>query len=461
MHDNGPSRAPRQRGSAVETRHQSQNMAAPSSIPSPPRQRSDGSGMYSLSQVHYLPPSTSLYHRSTAYLYFAAHADMDASIESWIDLESRPSSSSLSSATDEIITTGLTVQYDSNVHRRNRRVRGGGQFQIGTGHRAINVEENSSQEEYEESESESDRVMTSSNEAIQPSLLRHEVPSRTSQSAASSESMSERDVDYDDMDENATAVNYPRSSRQEFRPRPNAFTHPHSQEPIRSQSGTVYTSRRNARPALQQQQSYPQHSPYNAVAPHHQADHDAALRASLSTLLSAAAAVRGLPKPGKSRAAPITSTRVDPTSLRMVPESVALGDISEETGSSHRTVSSTPSDESKRKAGPLSGASVRSNSKDRRAVKKIQKTSPLIEEVSPTLMTWVVSAGVVVLVSALSFSAGYVIGKETGHAEAFGQLGGASAEAGRCGKEAAAAGLNSTGMGLRKQLWSTSTGIRA
>ena len=115
-------------------------------------------------------------------------------IESWIDLASAPSSTSLSSATDEIITTGLTVQHDSNAHRRqNRRSRGGGQFSIGTGHR-VTAGGNSSQEEYEESESESDRVMTSSNEAIGPSPLRHP------QSVASSETMSEREDDDDGLE---------------------------------------------------------------------------------------------------------------------------------------------------------------------------------------------------------------------------------------------------------------------
>ena len=380
--------------------------------------------------------------------------------ESWIELGSRPSSSSLSSATDEIITTGLTVQHDSNLHKRNRRVRGGAQFQIGTRSRTTGAEENSSQEEYEESESESDRVMTSSNEAIRHSPLGQDFQdlSRNAQSSTSSEYVSEKDDYNEDVDENATAVNYPRSSRREFQPRPNAFSHPNSPQAIRTQSGTVYTPRRNTRPALQQQQSYPQHTPYNMIAPSYQADHDAALRASLSTLLSAAAAVRGLPKPGKSRAAPpVSSNRVDPTSLRMVPESVALGEISEETASSPHTASST-SEQSKRKASLPSGAAIRSNSRDRRTARKAPKTSPQIEEISPTLMTWVVSAGVVVLVSALSFSAGYVIGKEVGHAEAFGQLGGAGAEAGRCGKEAA---LQSTSLGLRKQIWAGSTGIRA
>ncbi|KAF1912368.1 hypothetical protein BDU57DRAFT_361496 [Ampelomyces quisqualis] len=379
-------------------------------------------------------------------------ASRQRSEESWIDIASGPSTASLSSAADEIITTGLTVQHDSNLHRRPRRARGGGQFSIGTGHRVSNVGGSSSQEEYEESESESDRVMTSSNEGLGPSPLRQEIDraSRSPQSVASSETMSEREED-DDDDENATAVNYPRS-RRHFEPRPNAFSHPSDQQPIRSQSGTVYPPRRNpTRPSASvRQHSYPQPTPHGATP-----DHDEALRASLSTLLSAAAAVRGLPKPGQPRAYQPGSSRVDPTTLRLVPESVALGNVPEETSitppSSRTTTSSShPSEKSKRK-------DTRSSSRDSRAVKKQRRTGPVIEDISPTLLTWVVSAGVVVLVSALSFSAGYVAGKESGHAEAMGQVGAAGTS---CAKDAASS-VRGTGLGLRKLRWSAAAGIRA
>lgn len=413
MHDNRPPRPARRSGGADAAYFQEHSMASPT------RQHSEGT-------------------------------------ESWIDIASRPSSSSLSSATDEIITTGLTVQHDSNLYRRNRRPRNS-HFQIGTGQRVAPTGGNSSQEEYEESESESDRVMTSSTEGLGPSPLRQEYdnPSRSPQSAVSSETMSEREEE-DEDDENATAVNYPRSTRREFQPRPNAFSHPNNQHAIRPQSGTVYTPRRNIRPTSQRQHSYPQHTPYSAIAPNYQPDHDEALRASLSTLLSAAAAVRGLPKPAQGRTQAPTSARLEPTSLRMVPESVALGEIPEEPAPSARSESSSPSDKPKRKT---SVTAHRSSSKERRAIKKARKNGPLIEEISPTLLTWVVSAGVVVLVSALSFSAGYVVGKEAGHAEALGYIGTTGTEAGSCGKEAAA-GLKGTGLGLRKLRWTGGAGIR-
>lgn len=380
-------------------------------------------------------------------------------LESWIDIGSRPSSSSLSSFADEIVTTGLTVQHDSNTHRRNRRLRGG-HFQTGPGRRVTSTGGgSSSQEEYDESESESDRVMTSSNEHIGSSPLRQEMhhSSRGLHSVASSDTMSEREED--DDAENATAVNYPRSTTRQFQPRPNAFSHPTAEHVVRSQPGTAHTPRRPAtRPGSQRQHSYPQHTPYNFMSPSHQADHDEALRASLSTLLSAAAAVRGLPKPNQPRVTPTaTSSRINPTSLRIVPESVALGEITEETNnsSSSRATSSSPSDKPKRKAIPVA-AGVRSNSRDRHAAKKSRKQSALIEDISPTLFTWVVSAGVVVLVSALSFSAGYVVGNEAGYAEAMGQMGAVGTEAGSCSKEA----VRGTGLGLRRLRWAGGAVVR-
>jgi hypothetical protein len=300
--------------------------------------------------------------------------------------------------------------------------------------------------------------MTSSTEGVGPSPLRHELhrPSRGSHSVASSETEGD---DEDEEDENATAVNYPRSSGRQFQPRPNVFSHPSSQDPIRSQSGTVYTPRRTTtRPNSQRQHSYPQHTPYNVIAPSYQADHDEALRASLSTLLSAAAAVRGLPKAGQLRANPnAPSNRVDPTTLRLVPESIALGTVSEEQSnpSSPGTSSSSPSDKPKRKTSPAA-TGTRSNSRDRHTSKKARKQAALIDEISPTLFTWVVSAGVVVLVSALSFSAGYVVGNEAGYAEAVGQMGAAGVEAGSCGKEA----VRGTGMGLRRLRWAGGAGVR-
>jgi len=153
----------------------------------------------------------------------------------------------------------------------------------------------------------------------------------------------------------------------------------------------------------------------------------------------------------------------------MVPESVVLGDIVEESSnravstsapstSSPRTASASPSDQSKRKASPPPSISTGNSpaSKDRRAVKKARRVGPMIEEISPTLLTWVISASVLAIVGVVSFSTGYSLGKEAGHAEAAGQLGGA---AGACSKEAGSA-VRSSGMGLKRLRWTGGSGVR-
>ena len=382
----------------------------------------------------------------------------DAVADSWIEIESQPSSSSLSSAApDDIVTTGLRVQHGSHP----RPSRPAPHFHTGL---AIRTGEGSSQDADGESESESDRVLTSSNEHLGPSPLRFELrrPSRNAHSGASSATTSEHEVDNRaNDDENATAVNAPQTSGRVFIPQPNAFTHPPPYQDSRALPGRPRPGRR---PAARHESS--QHSPYSAVAPYHQADHDAALRASLSTLLSAAAAVRGLPKPSQSPPLPRDPPgRVDPSSLRLVPESVALGEgartsleISPPSASPRATSASSAAEKEKRRSGVSIG--TRSRSKDRRIPKKARRNGLQANDISPTLLTWVVSAGVVALVSALSFSAGYVVGREAGHAEATGPLGSVAVDAGRCSQEAAS-GMARADVGLRRLRWSASPSVRA
>ena len=302
--------------------------------------------------------------------------------------------------------------------------------------------------------------MTSSNEALHPSPLHNEWrpygPQFTLSSASSDNAYQTSD------DENATAINMPRGEHC-FTPQPNAFSHPPSSNRASApqQSMNSYFAQRPSR--QQARASYSgreQHSPYNVISPSHQADHDAALRASLSTLLSAAAAVRGLPKPSKpatqSNTRQVSNNQVDPMSIGLMPESAIYGTSAPKPSTlvASRTAEASSSaavDKAKRKVATASTTTQqRSSSKDRRAAKKVRRTSSnwtpaTMEEVNPTLLTWFVGAGVVVLVSALSFSAGYITGREAGRAEVleFGQ-------AGRCGKEAVVAGA---GRGLRRLQW--------
>jgi len=395
----------------------------------------------------------------------ASYAGRTRSDDSWVEIASQPSSSSLSSAADEIVTTGLTIQ-QSHAIRRRRRLRPGAPTHLNIVSRPSSVGEASSQEEYEESESESDRVLTSSNE----DLFLHTGPNVTRSEAASSSDAT------DDEDENRTAINQPTNAHQ-FTPQPNAFSHPLSSHGTGTTHETVpgsyfpstatrpppRTTVRNSYPASHDTRA--QHSPYNIISPSQNAaaDHDAALRASLSTLLSCAAAARGLAKPGQRPPTDVRSrpsTRIETNTLRLVPESELNGTstrvqqlpeptfhptIRRKSTSSSASAQSRPVEankDAKRKA-----TTGRSSSKDRDITKKARRSTSSYNHdelmVSPTLLTWIVSAGVVVVLSAISFSAGYSMGKEAGRLEAAGF--GSGNEVSGCAREA-----SRTGLGLRR-----------
>ena len=397
-------------------------------------------------------------------------------IDSWIEVSSQPSTSSLSSAAtnDDIITTGLRVEpgeagmYQHRSRRRRlQHLAAVTTAQVDYSSREASLA-SSSQEEYEESESEPDPSMSSSNEEMHHPAL----PASSSQ--ASSHPGPTSSEDEDDEDDTSTALGMG-ISPSPFVPQPNVFSHPpnlqdpswnRSSESRRSQPSVLSNARRRTairrdsypsiRPSRRSQQS--QHSPYNMISPGHHADHDAALRASLSTLLSCAAAARGLPKPDPQPVQPGPSPAAQPSAFRLVGESVAMGDDSGEEGpSSPRYTETSPSIGSPRRrlprepvapSGPSIKAKRRSTSpKDRAAASKKSRRASMVDPnapASPTIMTWVLSAGVVVLFSAISFSAGYMIGREVGRAE-MGLMGDGSVPGARssaaCGQEAVRGGL--------------------
>lgn len=375
-------------------------------------------------------------------------------LDSWVEVSSQPSSSSLSSIGEEIITTGLRVQNHPRPRRR-RTSRDEQSSHQQAWRRARSAAGTSSQEEYEESESESDRIMTSSNEAPVVTNSTAPQPHATPNlhTAAS-----------DDDDENKTAINYPIRNEECFTPQPNAFSHPPSGQ-LRSASqptsGSYFPpqrrdSRSSVRPYLSSQTDgrRESHWPQNILSPSFDvaAQNEEALRTSLSTLLSCAAAARGLGKTEDKRqtagAATLQrqrSTRIEPTSFRLIPESALPSNsppqLQEPTfhptlrrQSTSTTTSSEEQKENKRKV-----SSGRSSSRERRALKRARRTHSSEDlAVSPTLLTWVVSAGVVVFLSALSFSAGYSLGRESGRLEASSfatdeQLRSCAREAGRSG----------------------------
>ncbi|KAI9764663.1 MAG: hypothetical protein M1840_008160 [Geoglossum simile] len=378
--------------------------------------------------------------------------------ESWIEIASQPSSSSLSSAaTDEIVTTGLHVQHGANTRRRRRA-----HHSMPRAHFSLQARSSagSSQEEYEESESDEDRVMTSSNENFRQSSGSRRPPQKLYDSDSE---------EADDDDENSTALGVGNNYNVPFAPQPNAFSHPpSSQSNSRNHVPNPYSRHASRSQTQRSQQStnssrhpQPSHSPYNVVSPSYRADHDAALRASLSTLLSCAAAARGLPKQsqspprrrGSSGGPPVTT--IEPGTLRIVPESIVMGEGGQGNNSPNDSPKSSPvrakprrnsntsttsnasygapsthPDESKRRpTAALLSQTPKTNSRitKKTRVKPSTSTNAPASEItliSPTLFTWVVSAGVVILVSAISFSAGYAMGREVGRGEASGVLGG-------------------------------------
>ena len=343
---------------------------------------------------------------------FYEYYDADIAADSWIEISSRASSASLSSANNDIVTTGLQVR--SQDERPSRQFRASSQISLQP--RSTSTA-GSSQDEYEESESDSDRVMSSSNEDA-------------SQDGAA------------DDDETSTALGV-NSLGKVFTPQPNAFSHPPSStthtRPVPDSYFPATSEPHGDRTVTQrsyQRQMQPRSRP---ALSSYQPDHDAALRASLTTLLSCAAAVR--PKDPQARPSP-PRTSTQPTTLRLVPES-ELQNLPRQRGSS------SPK-QTKRKS--------RETSKDRQAKKAraANKAAAMANEdiISPTLASWMISAGVVLVFSAISFSAGYAWGREVGRIE--GEMG--LPGGGSCGQET----LKGSGTGLRRLRWTTaSTSIRA
>lgn len=341
----------------------------------------------------------------------------------------------------------------------------------------------SSQEEYDETESEEDHMMTSSNEQLSPSA-----PLPRQQTALGRVATANSDDGSDDENSTALGVGRP-STSPTFRPQPNAFSHPPSSLHRHSTSSAV-PHQPSSRPSMAQRaQTRPNRGGPNFMSPSYQADNDAALRASLTTLLSCA---RALPKKEPALAHPSAGTSTQPLNLRFAPESELMGEESHGPSTeppqaipphlrqpaprtaSNSSAPSAPSSTSSRSHEPTSEktkrerAATSARAKSPRAVKKKRTASPTgvdsqTTSISPTVLTWVVSAGVLVLVSVVGFGAGYVIGREVGRQEGAASLGGMGfgGEAGNatsCGREV----IRSTSGGtLRRFKWGVGRSVAA
>jgi hypothetical protein len=414
--------------------------------------------------------------------HYDAYTDFFAPPDSWVEISSQPSSSSLSSANDEIVTTGLRVQHEPR-QRRRRVVRPGAPSALHALARTSSTGGTSSQEEYEESESESDRVMTSSGEGpyIANILPRNAHTSQAQHNVAAPHESSD--------DENRTAINYPIHNGG-FTPQPNAFTYPPSVGHTRNASQPVpgsYFPSPSSRPSTRrslpsQDHAAMSHLPQNILSPSYNAaaHHDEALRSSLNTLLSCAAAARNLSKPNaktplQQTQQPPRGNRVDPMSFRLIPESALPQPTQQATAaaptttfqeptfkptlrrSSTSTNSTSPSPATDRitKDAHLTKRKT-SPSKSRRSspAKKSRHASSSSDPaaISPTLLTWVVSAGVVVVLSAISFSAGYSLGREAGRLEAEGIVGGGVIDLGGGREAGCVREVASRSLGLKRSL---------
>ncbi|KAI1422677.1 hypothetical protein F5Y12DRAFT_786604 [Xylaria sp. FL1777] len=384
-------------------------------------------------------------------------------LESWVEVCSHPSSSSVSSIGEEIDTTGLQVGSSYRPRRRRPYQQSSAHVQARHAPGQVRiVADGSSQEEYDETESEEDRLLTSSTENVISGHAARQTPLRQ---VFSTHVVNSDSGDEDDDDENATALG--RRPPEPFRPQPNAFSHPPSHLLHRHSTGSA-ASEHSRRPSFtRRSHTRPSRPTLNSTSPNYQADNDAALRASLTTLLSCAAAARSLPRDGEKemveqRATPISSNQ--PVALRFAQESELMAPSPPQApsrGSNQRVQTGTPpvsppeptTEKIKRTATPTSA------SKPPRATKKKRTATNEDALISPTLLAWVVSAGVVVLVSVVGFGAGYVIGREVGRQETLSSLGGAGnmsavSEGGNCGREV----LKSSGGTLRRFRWGSGMG---
>lgn len=373
-------------------------------------------------------------------------------LESWIDITASPASTLHILSADSTPVPSDDVRNSDHLQpvRMRRTLRPHLVLDLDAQRRSG---ECSSQEEYEESESESDKVLTSSNEGLS-------VTTKPIQAHA---------ISTEHHDEDGTAVNRA-TNLQCFTPQPNLFSHPPASQARHSEAvaGSYFPATKSSPRSSSSTQSIVAHkarpqqstSAHQAALPTPQHDHDAALRASLSTLLSCAAAARGLPTPHsqpQSRAQ-THSSRIEARCLRVVPESVALADIrrlsppgrarpcasSSQSRESSLGAHRTDREKSKRKA------VARDSSKERRAAKKPRRLG-VEDQISPTLLTWFTAAGLVVVVSALSFSTGFVMGRATGRMEASGlnPTGSAGGTIGNCSADAAHE------MGIKRLRWSS------
>lgn len=271
------------------------------------------------------------------------------------------------------------------------------------------------------------------------------------------------------------------SPTQGFRPQPNAFSHPpiHLNQRSHPTNSAIPLHHPGSRP------SPASHRSQNRVrndfrSPSYQADRDEALRASLTTLLSCAAAAKSLPArrgnnaAGTSSGEPVMGAGVGPSTqpmeLRLIPESELshensplVGPTAAKVSPPSRQPTTRTTSNSSAQSQPASVSSkeekgkrttATGQSKAQRATKKKRTSVSAVDDntvtwISPATLTWVLGTGVVLLVSVVGFGAGFVVGREVGRQDILSSTSGSSG--------AMSAGMNSTSCG-GEVIRSTGTG---
>lgn len=345
--------------------------------------------------------------------------DRNATGESWVEISSQPSSSSLSSIDNEIITTGLRVQpLDLRRHRRNTTLDTSTAAQVEAAVRRTT----SSQDEYDESSSDDDaeRRVRSMGEGLQ--IRTGRLSPRLQMAGLRAEHVcfpSPSDEDEDDEDEEGTAL---------------GITQPKAISTPQPRAAGIGATPRGTRDTERDSYFPPQSRAQRFSETAHRAANDEALRASLTTLLRCAQAARSLPKPPYAGQ---TATRAaggnEVQEFRLLPEAEVLGPAPPATTATQPSVQSpstrprssatASADEKEKKEKRKSGLEP-SKTKKKRPSTHVHSTESgaqvhqvLTQNVSPTLLTWIVSAGVVVFVSVVGFGAGYAMGFEAGKEE--------------------------------------------
>ncbi|KAF8472521.1 hypothetical protein BDZ91DRAFT_436739 [Kalaharituber pfeilii] len=366
--------------------------------------------------------------------------------DAWIEISSQPSDDTYSSP-DDFLTDGLTLSPSrGNIRRRRKHKRN----EILPGRGLSKAYDNSADDL---SEAEIIEASSGPGSSIGELPMAEDLESSSS-AAGEEESNEEGEIeDYDEEDAGTMlGVGYKNDQRN------NTVTQIHS-------NNSVYEFQRSlqshpSQSFLRHRSSHSGPSSGRNLQPHPitKADHDEALMASLSTLLSCAAAARGLPKvsqqgtssPGITSRVPVSSSRVQLDTLQLVPDQVmaekdirgaAVASATETTqvdgrhatsvipeSTLHAKRNSTSRDSSKKRALGAQEPKTRSSSRSSRnharhrsssrSTKRHSKLTSTLSSTDASLLTLAVSAGAVIILSAISFSAGYVLGKEIGKAEA-------------------------------------------